>query len=107
MMINHHNELGYDPSDRKSYPYGFNSTDMVLDQSTIDRAADLDSMELLRDLLNPFSFSKTEQFRVLDLTLKLFLTLMKDDEAHHPFDGLTLPDIFAVAIDTALIWERG
>jgi len=106
MMIND-NPLGYDPCDRYSFPYQeqdppFDATSLVLDQSSLDRAPDLDVMEVLHTLTG-YDDDGPSNYRMLDMALRLFYKLSDDAT----YEGISFPDLFAACCDTAMIWENG
>lgn len=101
-------ELGYDPSDRHSFPYQhddppFDATSLEFDPVVLDRAPDLDVMEILSDLTAKYDDDGPSEYRQLDMALRLFYKKSNDSA----FDDIPFPDLFAACLHQAEIWERG
>ena len=108
------NVLGYDPSDYESWPYGFIGpyNDLHLEPLTMERAPELDCMELLAEYITVrYDDDGPSEARMLDMALRLFLHVATDRSNRQALDprvnGLSHTDIFAACLDTAIIWERG
>lgn len=107
------NVLGYDPSDYDSWPYGFDGPDdLQFEPLTLERAPELDPMELLAEYItHRYDDDGPSEQRMLDMALRLFLHIVTDPTYNGAFDprinGLSHAAIFAAALDTAIIWERG
>lgn len=106
-------QLGFDPTDYNSWPYGFIGphSDLQLEGKTIDQAAECDAFELIAEVTRYDDDGPSER-RTFEMALRLFLHLSTCQECFNgAFDprisGLAHTDIFATALDTALIWERG
>ena len=101
-------KLGYDPSDPSSFPYQaddppFNTHRLVLEDP--ERAARVDPMETLWSLACTYGDDGPSEYRTLDMACRLFAALVKDTD--NPYDGIPMADLFAAALDQALVWERG
>lgn len=101
-------ELGYDPSDRHSFPYQandppFDATFLEFDPLVMDRAPDLDAMEVIADFASSYDDYGPGEYRMLDMALRLFHKKSGD----HAFDDIPFPDLFAACLDQAMVWERG
>jgi len=105
------NVLGFDPCDYDSWPYGFDGPDdMQFEPLSLERAPDLDLFELVAEV-NRYDDDGPSERRTLEMALRFFLHITNDPTYNGAFDprvnGLSHGDIFAVCLDTALIWERG
>lgn len=106
----HDSDLGYDPTDRHSFPYQrqdppFDATSLRLEPISIDRAPMLDTIETIAELLN-LEVEETpvaSTYRMLDMALRLFYKISGDTA----YNDIAFPDLFAACCDTAMIWERG
>lgn len=108
-----HHQLGFDPTDYSSWPYGFSGAheNLQLEGLSLERAPELDFFELLAEV-NKYDDDGPSEQRTMEMALRLFLHLVTCRECFNgAFDprvnGLAHTDIFAAALDTALIWERG
>ncbi len=93
------------PVDQMQLSYGFTQADLELDPLSLERAPELQVFELLIDILDPdyVKHDPDAAHRTLNMALALF-TKLCDDSA---YDGIYYNDIFAVCLDTAIIWEVG
>lgn len=101
-------DLGYDPTDRNSYPYSkndlpFGYDDLVLDPVSINSAPDLDLRKYFIELTTTPYFDGPPGYRTMDIALRLFHKVAADDA----FSDISMPDLFAACLDTAFIWEVG
>lgn len=94
--------LGYDPFDWNSYPYGMSLDSLVLEPSTLDVAPELDPIETISNFLN-YDNDGPGEYRMLDMACRLFAKLTHEAAYH----DLPAADIFAACCHTAGIWERG
>lgn len=85
--------------------YDFTEDDLHPDPASLDKAPELQIFELLTEILDPTytKYDPDAAHRTMNMALALF-TKLCDDSA---YDGIYYNDIFAVCLDTALIWEVG
>lgn len=88
----------HDPLHRP-IPYNLNYTQLEFEELSLDKAPDLH----LESIIFELPFSGTEIHRIFDAALALYERKCSDTA----FEGISRPDIFAVCIDTAMIWEFG
>lgn len=86
-------------------PFGLTRDDLKLDPATLERAADLDAMELLAYITDPDYVKNFPDvsYATLDAALALYQTLIIDTA----YEGLNRLDLWAAALDTAIIWCWG
>lgn len=106
-MTEKSNDLGYDPTDRNSFPYQkqdppFGYNDLWFADTTIDNAADLDLDDFLVELTGS-NFDGARGYRTIDMALRLFHKAAADPACN----DLAFPDLFAACLDQAFIWECG
>lgn len=101
--------LGYDPTDRYSFPYQandppFDATSLVLEPLTMELAPELGDINMLEEFLNTFDDEdRPGAYRCLDMALRLFYKL----SGNGAYNDIAFPDLFAACLHTAMIWERG
>lgn len=100
--------LGYDPCDRHSFPYQandppFDATSLEFDDVDLSTAADLVLNNYFVELTNRPYFDGANGYRTIDMALRLFLKKANASE----LQDIALPDIFAVCLEQAFIWEVG
>lgn len=95
-----------DTDDPRALAYGLTKSDLKFEPMTLDQAPDLDTIELLDELLDP-NFTKYCRYParrlVLEAALALFVEVMKDPD----YDEFSRTDLFGAALHTAFIWDRG
>lgn len=100
--------LGYDPTDRHSFPYQqqdppFDATSLEFDDTVIEDAANLILNNYLLALTNDPYFDGANGYRTIDMALRLFWKKSNDSA----FEDIAFPDLFAACLDQAFIWEVG
>lgn len=82
-------------------PYGLTHHQLQFEDISLERAPDLDLLETMKEV---YSYCTTSGFR---RTVDAALALYEKKCSNTSFDQADRAQLFAVCLDTALIWENG
>jgi hypothetical protein len=107
MLHDDNRGIGYDPTDRHSFPYQaqdppFDATSLGLPDVSPEKAAELDPMETI-DTMIGYDNDGPSNYRMLDMALRTFYKLCNDSAYY----DIAFPDLFAACCEQAMIWENG
>lgn len=92
-------------NEARALPYDLTHERLELEPSSLERAPDLEPMDMLQQLLDPdtVSHDATAAHRILDAALALYWVIAKDPA----YSDIPRTSLFAAALDTANVWEFG
>lgn len=114
-MINDETLKGwnYDPTDQTSFPYQkqdppFSAADLIPDEVSLEAAMN-GTLQPLNEffvfLTNDSWMDGANGYAVMDMALRLFKAMVTDPQ--NAYADIAYPDLFAVAIDTSILWAVG
>lgn len=96
-----------DYSHPRDLSYGMTPDQLMLDPATLESIESIEVMAFLTVLVeSEFQrYDPDSPFRALNMALALYERMVTDSQ--DAYEGLGRIDLFAAALDTAFIWEKG